>query len=278
VGSPSSPTLLRRRLARKLRQMREHAGLTLAEAGPRLDKKKSALSRVEKGQTAADVHLVRTMMDLYNHYEPGLVDLAREAALPGWWVAYGIRDRGFIGMETDAATSSELSLMYVPGLLQTEDYMRALFTSNRTRRTKKELENHVAARLFRQRRLTDAAFPLHLHAIIDENVLHRRMSGPEVREPQIRHLMEVAELDTVTLQVLPNELDWHSGMDGAFTMLEFAEDEDPDLLYVAHVAGALHTEKPEELTESKITFDDLRSTALSPDDSVTLIRRLAQRG
>jgi hypothetical protein len=89
--------------------------------------------------------------------------------------------------------------------------------------------------------------------------------------------MEAAELDTVTLQVLPDEQDWHSGMDGAYTMLEFEEVDDPDLLYVAHVAGALYSEKPEELSEAKLTFDDLCSTALSPEDSVALIGQLVRR-
>jgi transcriptional regulator with XRE-family HTH domain len=257
--------------------MREEARMTLTEAAPRLDKTKSALSRIEKGETSADVHLIRTMMDLYDKQVPELLELAREAAIPGWWVAYGIRDYGYTGMETDATVSNEFSLMYVPGLLQTEDYMRAVFTSGRVKRTRREVENQIAARLYRQRRLRDGEFPIRLHAIMDETVLRKPIGAPDVRKAQWRHLVEAVELDTVTLQVVPDERGAHDGLAGAFILLEFAEDEDPDLLYVAHVAGALHMEKPEELDEAKLTFDSLRSIALSPDDSVAFIDELARR-
>jgi transcriptional regulator with XRE-family HTH domain len=129
--------------------LRENAGLTLSEAAPRLDKTRSALGRIEKGETAADVHIIRSMMDVYDCYESDLIDLAREAARPGWWVAYGIRDRGFIGLETSASDSLEVSMTYVPGLLQTEDYMRAVFGTGQVKRTKQRLENQVSARLIR---------------------------------------------------------------------------------------------------------------------------------
>jgi hypothetical protein len=257
--------------------MREEARMTLHEAAPMLDKTKSALSRVEKGETTADVHLIRTMMDLYDKQVPELLELAREAAMPGWWTAYGIRDRGYIGMESDAAAAKEFSFVYVPGLLQTEDYMSIVFSSGRTKRSRKQVANEVAARQYRQRRLTDSEFPLHLHAIIDETVLRKPIGTPEVRKAQWRHLVKAVELDTVTLQVVPDERGIHAGMDGSFTMLEFADDEDPDLLYVAHVAGALHMEKPEELAVARLTFDSLCSTALSPDESVALIDELARR-
>lgn len=277
MGTPKAPTLHKRRLARKLRQMREEAGLTLVEAAPRLDKTKSALSRVENGETGADVHLIRTMMDLYNQRPEGLLELARHANTPGWWAAYGIRDRGYVGMESDAAVANELSLMYVPGLLQTEDYMRVLFTRARRKRTQREVENEIAARRYRQRRLTDEEFPIHLHAIIDETALRKPIGSPDMRRAQWRHIVSAVELDTVTLQVVPDELGLHDGMAGAFTVLEFQDDEDPDLLYVAHVAGAAHLEKPDELAEARLTFDSLRSTALSPDDSVAFIDQLARR-
>jgi transcriptional regulator with XRE-family HTH domain len=268
--------LRKRRLARRLRQLREEARLTLTEAAPKLDKTKSALSRIEKGETNADVHLIRTMMDLYDRQVPELLELAREAAEPGWWTAYGIRNRGYIGMETDAAAANEVTLMYVPGLLQTEDYMRALFTSSVRKRTPKEFENEVAARLYRQRRLIDDEFPLRLHAIMDEAVLRKPIGGSDVRRAQWLRLIDAAQLDTVTIQVVSDDLGVHSGMAGAFMVLEFADDEDPDLLYVAHVAGALHMEKRDELAEAKLAFDSLRSTALSPDDSVAFIDQLAR--
>ncbi|MGH3759921.1 helix-turn-helix domain-containing protein [Actinophytocola sp.] len=273
MGQLTSPTFRRRRLARRLRQMREAAGLTLDEAAPQLDKTKSALSRLETAQSRADVHIVRSMMDLYDHYDPDLVQLAREAHRPGWWRKFGIEDRGFIDMETEASSVRVFSLVNMPGLLQTENYMRALFSSGKVRRTRVRLENDVAARLHRQQRLTDDEFPLELTAIIDEAALHRNVGGPEVMGEQLRHLVSRADLAEVTIQVLPNEFGVHAGMDGAFTILDFPNDEDPSVMYVEYPTGSLHAEKPEEVQEAKLVYNRLRSEALSPQDSVAFIER-----
>jgi DNA-binding XRE family transcriptional regulator len=277
MGTEGSPTLHRRRLARRLRQMREKAKMTLAEAAPKLDKTKSALGRIETGETGADIHLVRTMMDVYDQYDKHLPDLVRAAMQPGWWTPYGIRDRGFLGLETDADEEWELSLMYVPGLLQTEAYTRALLSAGRLKRTKKQLEGQIAARGIRQARLTDKEAPLTLTAIIDESALRKPMGSPEIMRDQLKHLIDAAELDTVTIQVLPDELGGHPGMDGAFIVLEFQDPEDPSLLYVEYPTGAIHVEKTEEVTDAKLLFGKLRSLGLSPAESVDFIRRVAEQ-
>ena len=269
-----SPTFRRRRLARRLRQMREHAGLTLEEAGAKLDKTRSALGRIETGTTKADVHLIRSMMDIYDHYDPDLVDLVREANRPGWWTKYNIDDRGYISTEAEAAGVFEFSLMNIPGLFQTEGYMRALFAARRVRRSSEQLANDVAARLHRQQRLTDEEFPLQLVTIIDEAALRRRVGGAKVMRDQLRHLAIVSELSTVSVQVLPNDAGAHPGMDGAFLILTFPED-DPSVLYVEYTNGSLQVENAEEVAAARLVFDRLRSEALSPSDSVAFIERVA---
>lgn len=270
-----SPTFRRRRLARRLRQMREHAGLTLEEAGAKLDKTKSALGRIETGATKADVHLIRSMMDIYDHYDPDLVDLVREANRPGWWTKYNIDDLGYISMETEASTVLEFSLMNIPGLLQTEGYMRAVFATRNMRRRRETVANDIAARLHRQRRLTDEEFPLQLVAIIDEAALRRRVGGVEVMRDQLGHLIIASELSTVSLQVLPNEIGAHPSMEGAFIILAFPDDEDPPVLYVEYATGSLQVENPEEVAEARLKFDRLRSEALSSSDSVAFIEQVA---
>lgn len=267
-----TPTFRRRRLARRLRQMREQAGLTLEEAARRLDKTRSSLGRIETGQSRADVHLARSMMDFYDIYDPELLDLVREANRPGWWTKYGIDDRGFVSAETEASALLEFTLIHIPGLLQTEAYMRALFAAHRV--AAHQVENEVAARLHRQRRLQDEEFPLELTAIIDEAALRKLVGGAAAMRAQLRHLVECAELPSVAIQVLPDAAGAHTGTSGAYTILSFP-DGDPALLYVAHVTGALHIEKPEELDQARLMFDQLRSEALSPKDSVALIERLA---
>lgn len=271
----TSPTFRRRRLARRLRHMREEARLTLEEAAPRLDKTRSALGRIETGKSRADVHLIRSMMDLYDHYDETLIELARDAARQGWWTKYNIDGRGFIGMETEASTELEFSLVHIPGLLQTEDYMRVVYATNLAAIRGVQQGNGVAARLHRQKRLTDAEFPLELVAILDEATLRKNVGDVGVMRAQLRHLVRQAELPSVTLQVLPNRSGAHVGMDGPFILLGFPEDEDPDLLYISYITGSLHVEKPEEVAAASIAFERLRSEALSPSDSVSFIERVS---
>ena len=276
MGQLTSPTFRRRKLARRLRQMRESAGLTLDEAAPKLDKTKSALSRLETAMSRADVHIVRSMMDLYDHYDPDLLDLARESRRPGWWKRFNIEDRGLIDMETEAAIELEFTLVNIPGLLQTEDYMRALFASGKLQRSRERLENDVAVRLHRQQRLTDEEFPLQLVAILDEAALHRKVGSPEIMQVQFRHLVACGELSAVTVQVLPSDTGAHAGMDGAFMILTFPED-DPSALYIEYPTGSLHVENPEEVEAARLVFDRLRSEALSPMDSMAFLERAADR-
>lgn len=178
-------------------------------------------------------------------------------------------------METEAAVEFELSVVYIPGLLQTEAYMRALFSTGKVQRTRERLANDVAARLHRQRRLLDEEFPLELVAIVDEAALRKRVGGTEVMRDQLRHLAAVSLRSTVTVQVLPNDAGAHPGMDGAFMILTFPEAEDPSVLYVEYPTGSLHVEKPEEVAAARLVFDRLRTEALSPLDSVALIERAA---
>ncbi|MGH3367101.1 MAG: helix-turn-helix domain-containing protein [Nocardioidaceae bacterium] len=269
-------TLRQRRLGRELRQLREEAGLTLEEAAPRLDWSTSKLSRIETGQQSVDVHGVRSMLDLYDvggDRWTEIIDLTREARTKGWWHAYGIRDQGYLGLETDAAVVHNYQLAHVPGLLQTEDYMRALFRNSRRCPTDAEIGQDVRVRLLRQRRLTEDP-PLELVAIVDESALRRMVGGAHVMRAQLRHLVSRAALPSVCLQVLPGYLGGHSGLAGSFTVLGFAEPDEPEVAYIEHTAGALHVQKDAEVQACKLVFDRLRSEALSPQDSVVLVERL----
>ncbi|MBP2331196.1 hypothetical protein JOF56_011581 [Kibdelosporangium banguiense] len=274
MTEPVRTTFQRRKLGAKLRRMKEEAGFTLGTAAPRLDRKRSALHRVETGETKADVHLVKSMMDLYDKYEEGLLDEVREALKAPWYRAYGVKDLGYIDIETEAAQVTQFLAVNVPGLLQTEAYMRALFSTVYTR-SQETIDNDVIVRLIRKQRLTNEDRPLDLVAIMYEAVLHREVGGPEVMREQLQHLIDMAGLPTVTLQLLPL-----NGKDswvpiGPFTVLRFPEPEDPDLLFVEYPTGSLQIEKPGQVEEAKLLFERLRTEALNPSDSVALIERLA---
>lgn len=275
----TSPTFRRRRLARRLRQMRDQSGMTLEEAARKLDKTRSSLGRIETGQSKADVHLIRSMMDLYDHYDPDLVDLAREAAKPGWWAKY-LRsrveeNRGFIGLEDEASVEFEFGLSYLPGLLQTEDYMRVVFSSGLVSWTEEEREAQIVARLHRQRRLTDPVFPIRLVSLIDESAIRRAFCPPEVMRAQLLALVEGARLPNVSVQVIPECAGTHPGLEGAFIILDYPEPDEPSMLYVSYLTGALHVDKAAEVERAKQLFRQLRERALSPEDSMTFLGQVA---
>ncbi|MBB4906815.1 helix-turn-helix domain-containing protein [Actinophytocola algeriensis] len=265
---------LRRRLGRRLREIREGANFTLAEAAKRLDKTRSALQRIETGATRADVHFIRSAMDVYDHYDATLVEEAREAAKPPWFRSYGIEDAGYVDVETYAASVKEFSGLMLPGLLHTEAYIHALFGHSRRRRTPDQLRNDIEVRLIRKERLTSTQDPLELSVIIDESALRREVGGPDVMQTQLRQLIEMAELPSVSLQVLP--LKMHSALDGGFTLLSFHDRDEPDLLYVEYATGSLHIEEEGEVRACRLKFDRLGVEALSPDDSIALIKRISQ--
>ena len=113
---------------------------------------------------------------------------------------------GYVDVETEASVVRELALLPLPGLLQTEAYMRALFDADPLSRSKKQLANDIAVRMIRRQRLTDERNPLRLVALVDETALRKTIGGPEVMREQLRHLVEMAALPTVDLRVLPDEL------------------------------------------------------------------------
>jgi transcriptional regulator with XRE-family HTH domain len=271
---------MRRQLGRRLRLLREQARLTLEEAAPALDWSTSKLSRIENAQQRVDTHGVRSMLDLYGvggDQWAELIELTRMAWQRGWWRAYGVGDNGYIGLEAAASLVRDFTVCYVPGLLQTADYARAIFEASLVRRTSEQLENLVAVRMIRQRRLTSSDDPLELAAIIDESVLLRPVGSRSVMAAQLDRLTDAAALDTVTLQVLPMGVGAHPAMAAVFTLLSFGELNEPDMAYVEHPMGAVDLSKERDVARATLVFDRLRSDALSPADSVALIKRVREQ-
>ncbi|GAA5116328.1 helix-turn-helix transcriptional regulator [Pseudonocardia adelaidensis] len=271
--------MIRRRvLARQLKLLREQSGLTLEQAAPKLDFSVSKLSRIENAQVVIDVHWVKSMLDVYDAGGARwneLLDLAREAQQPGWWRAYGLGNNSYIAFETEASRVQVFTLGYVPGLLQTAGYARALMRAVPVRRTDEQLDNEVAARMYRQQRLSSAENPLELVAVVDEPVLHRPVGGPDGLREQLDHLAMLAELDSVTLHVLPAAVGAHAALASGFSILSFGELEEPDMAYIEHTVGALMLDKAEEVVRAKLAFEHVLSDSLDPAESLALIRRSA---
>ncbi|WP_116043048.1 helix-turn-helix domain-containing protein [Amycolatopsis palatopharyngis] len=280
MSAQESPTFRRRYLGRLLRGLRDEARMSTDEVCRRLEFSPARLSRIENGRTATDVLVVKAMLDLYglpvNDWAP-YEQLAREAKKKGWWQEFGVEARGYVSLEAAASTLCHYELGDIPGLLQTEAHARTLFEKLSKRRGKHWIDDQIAVRLIRQQRLRSDIDPLEFAAIMDETVLWRPVGGPEVQREQMRHLLELAELPTVTLQVLPLSASPHVGLDGSFHVLGFAEKDEPDLAYVEHVFGSLQIEKEAEVRACKLAFERLRTEALTPDGSAELVRDVLAR-
>lgn len=273
--SSRKPSFRARQLGRALRALREGARLTQAEAGRLLRYEGQKISRIEKGQVP-DVHALEAMLDRYgltvNEWQPYLAmwDRANER---GWWRAFGLDDMGYVSVEHDAAMVRSFQDHFVPGLLQTEAYIRAVFAMSSVQRSKSWIDKQIAIRLRRRDRLVGDR-PLRFHVVIDEGVLHRRFRPSLMRE-QLKYLCEHAAMETVTLQIVPHSVGPYPGMRGAFVVLSFPDKDESDIGYIEHVQGAAYLEKAEQVRECRLVFDHLSKLALSPQDSVALIERKA---
>jgi transcriptional regulator with XRE-family HTH domain len=275
VGTHISPVVLRQEIGRRLRMARHEAGLTVVEAAQRLEITRSGLSRFENGSGGVTVHLVHSMMDVYDQRMDDVLDMIRQARAPGWWKQYGVSDKAFVALETAASRASTYELSFVPGLLQTADYARALFTSGRETRSEEWITNMLGVRMIRQERLTDEEHPLELDAVVHESALHYLVGGQAVMRSQLRHLALINELPTVTLRVLPAALISNEALVGPFTILDFTSAGQPSIGYALHALGDARQDKSEDVEPARLRFAHLRSLALAPDESVALVERMA---
>jgi hypothetical protein len=156
----------------------------------------------------------------------------------------------------------------IPGILQTEDYARAILRGAQAREPE-EIDRGTELRLARQKRITAEEDPLNVWAVIDEAVLHRVVDSPAVMKAQLEHLLYLNELATVSIQVLQYEAGIHPAIDGPFVLLAF--ESYPDLLYIEHLMGCVYLEKASETDRGRMIFEHLRSAALNTGESTTLI-------
>jgi transcriptional regulator with XRE-family HTH domain len=277
------PTVRRRRLGTELRRLREAHSIKLEEVAERLGLAASTLSRIETGKAPTRTAYLSAMLDLYGVNDPGgrqiLVDMARDGHRKGWWAAWeDVLPTGFdvyVGLEAEASSLRAYESVVVHGLLQTESYARTVMTAVRRRQTPEQIERLVALRMQRQEVILRAD-PIDLWLILDEAVLRRPMGSPEIMRSQLNHLADASLWPNVTLQVLPFSSGAHPAMNGPFTIIEFPERFDPDVVYTDSVAGQAYLERERDVRARTEAFDLLRAAALSPADSTELISQLAR--
>ncbi|QWF80868.1 helix-turn-helix domain-containing protein [Amycolatopsis sp. CA-230715] len=276
----TGPTARRMVLGTQLRRLRESAGVTRAEAGYNIRGSESKISRLELGRVGfkeRDVVDLLTMYGIENTEErEQFLELVKQSNQPGWWHRYNdLMPRWFddyVGLEEAASRIQTYELQFVPGLLQTEDYARAVASHGRPDVADDEVERRVALRMRRQKLLARPNAP-RLWAVIDESVLHRPIGGTRAMRAQIGQLLEMTTLPNISLQVVPYRLSGYSA-EGAFTLLRFLEEELPDIVYLEFLSGALYQEKPDEIETYSRALDRLAVDAETPERTRQTLSKL----
>jgi transcriptional regulator with XRE-family HTH domain len=268
----TSPTLRQRELGTRLRQLRTRLGLTVEKVGDELMCSATKISRIETGHRRPSLRDVRDLCKLYDVSDSDtdeLMDLARMAREPGWWSQYGdLNLDPYIGLEQDASSITCFSSYYVPALLQTEAYARAIIKAIARKIDPEIHEQRVEVRLRRQQRLEQDNRPRY-RALLDEAVLRRRVGGPAVMADQLGKILKLEREGKATVQVIPFEVGAHASQDSNFVFLEFQEAS--PVVFVELLSTNLYQERISDLDRYREAVDYLRDEALSPRDSVALI-------
>lgn len=265
----------------QLRRLRESKGLTREQAGYRIRASESKISRLELGRVSFKDRDISDLLELYgvedDTQREALIALAREANSPGWWHSYDdVLPNWFqtyVGLEEAATLIRSYEIQFLPGLLQTEEYARAVVAAGAPKATAEETERRVHLRITRQKILHRPSPPA-FWAVVDEAALHRPIGGSKVMKQQVEHLLDLMSLQNVTLQVMPFRFGGHAGEGGAFTMLRFPEPELPDVVYVEQLVSAYYLDKREYVERYARTMDRLTVDSQPPEVTRETLKRI----
>jgi transcriptional regulator with XRE-family HTH domain len=262
--------------------MREAAGMTQEDVAERTGKDRSTLYRLESALQRPQRSTLIQLMDIYGVDQPRraeLLTLLKESGQRGWMQPYRSElpevYSDYIGFEDEARSISNYQSLFVPGLLQTEDYARAVIQGTLPHASAEEVENRVLARMERQALLTRDD-PPRLWAIMDEAAVRRQVGGRQVMADQLGRLREAASLPNVTIQVIPFGAGAHPGMPGSFIVLDFPDPADQSVVYIDSMAGDLFLEEETEISRYIVMFEHLRAAALRPDEAISLLAAVAE--
>ena len=272
------PTVQRMLVGAKLRRLRSDLGLTREQAADHIRASAWKIHRLENGQVGFKERDLRDLLDLYEEHDPQEVAdtlaMAREANHPGWWQRYGdvlpAWFRAYVDLESAASLIRTYEGQFIPGLLQTDDYIRAVVQGAHLTSAAEEVGRRVRLRMARQAVLIREQ-PPRLWAVLDEAALRRPVGGREVMRGQLERLIDATKLANVTLQVLPFGSGAHPAMAGAFSVLRFGDQELPDVVYLEHLTGASYLEKRDEVERYLDIMEILCVEAEPPDRTVELL-------
>ncbi|MEU9827346.1 helix-turn-helix domain-containing protein [Micromonospora chersina] len=280
-GPTSGPTVLRMLLGAQLRRLREGAGVSRESAGWEIRSSESKISRMELGRVGFKERDVADLLTLYGVTAPderaALLTLARDANSPGWWHRYGDVLPGwfqsYLGLEAAAALIRTYEVQFVPGLLQTPAYARAVILLGHRGAPPAEVERRVGLRMERQE-LLRRSDPPQLWAVLDEAALRRPVGGPEVMRGQLDALIEASAAPHVRLQIVPFDAGGHAAAGGAFSILRFGDQDLPDIVYIEQLTSAVYLDRRDDLDHYAGAMDRLCGEAAPPERTPELLARI----
>lgn len=285
MTSAQDAPVQRRRLRSELRRVRSEAGRTQTDVAEALEWSPSKLRRIESGSVRISMTDLQALLRFYGVDDPGeverILDLARAGKEPpAWWKAYREATSQqylmFLGYESSASVIRMFQPLLIPGLLQDEEYARAVLRAYGGSATDKRVEEWVELRMRRQE-LLERPDPPDMYFVLDEAALHRWVGGREVMRQQLRHLKRQAELEHVTIEIVPFSAGEHPGMKGPFTLLEFADDRDSDVLFQENPRGdTISRDEEDEIEPYRKAFDQLRELASKEDPGALIDRALKE--
>jgi hypothetical protein len=278
----NGPIVRRIVLGSQLRRLRQDRGISREDAGYSIRASGSKISRMELGRVSFKERDVADLLTLYgvtlDMDRAPFLDLARQANKPGWW--HGLTDvmpgwfQPYLGLEEAASLIRIYEFQFIPGLLQTEDYARAVITRGGRGVGVDIVERLIGARMDRQAILTRPD-PPRLWAVIDEAALRRPFAEPPVMRAQMEHLITLNERPNITIQVIPLDSGGHPAEGGPFTILRFDEPHVPDIIYLEHLTGATYLDRPEDVTRYMHMMDSLAVESTQPKTATTMIEKIA---
>ncbi|MFC6084885.1 helix-turn-helix domain-containing protein [Sphaerisporangium aureirubrum] len=279
--SGSGPTALRILLGSQLRRLRENKGISREDAGHEIRGSESKISRMELGRVGFKERDVADLLTLYGvadgEARTAVMDLVERANEPGWWHRFNdllpTWFQAYVGLEEAATRIRTYEVQFVPGLLQTKEYARAVITAGAAGIGPAEISRRVDLRMERQRVLDRPEGPI-FWAVIDEAALRRPIGGADVMRGQLQHLLELMRLPGITIQVMPFSYGGHSAEGGAFSILRFGDKELPDVVYVEQLASALYLDKREEVDRYGEVMERLCAVSTTPEATVEILQKI----
>ncbi len=281
AAAGGAPTVLRIALGGQLRRLRQDRGITPETAADTIRASHAKISRLERGRVSFKERDIADLLTLYGVTDPdereAFLSLARQANSPGWWHQYSDLlpnwFETYLGLEQSAAVIRTYQAQFVPGLLQTADYARAVIRLVHDHEPQEEIDRRVELRMRRQQ-ILDQPNPPTVWVVIDESALRRPIGGVPVMRAQIEHLITATKRPNVTLQLLPYDVGGHAAAGGPFTIVRFPEADLPDVVYLEQLTSALYLDKRPDLDRYKAVMEQISVQAEPPNRTPRLLRKL----